>query len=66
MAFFAVCKQQILIFIFRLDNSNLLYALTSHPVKIGTVRETFAVNFASVDSWVLILRAPSQINVKIV
>ena len=27
-----------------LDNSNLLYALASHPVKIGTVRETFAVN----------------------
>lgn len=27
-----------------LDNPNLLYALASHPVKIGTVRETFVVN----------------------
>lgn len=33
--------------------------------KLVLVRETFAVNLASVDSWVLILRAPSQINVKI-
>ncbi len=27
-----------------LDNPNLLYALASHPVKIGTARETFVVN----------------------
>lgn len=27
-----------------LDNPNLLYALASHPVKIGTAREVFAVN----------------------
>lgn len=27
-----------------MDNSNMLYALASQPVNIGTVRETFAVN----------------------
>lgn len=27
-----------------LDNPNMIYALASNPVKIGTVRETFAVN----------------------
>lgn len=27
-----------------LDNPNLLYALASHPVKVGTARETFVVN----------------------
>ena len=32
-----------------LDNPNLLYALASHPVKIGTARETFVVNQLSCD-----------------
>ena len=32
-----------------LDNPNLLYALASHPVKIGTARETFVVNHLSCD-----------------
>lgn len=32
-----------------MGNPNLLYALTSHPVKIGTVRETFVVNQLSCD-----------------
>ena len=27
-----------------MDNSNMLYAMASQPVNIGTVRETFAVN----------------------
>lgn len=27
-----------------LENPNMIYALASNPVKIGTVRETFAVN----------------------
>lgn len=27
-----------------MDNSNMLYALASQPVNVGTVRETFAVN----------------------
>ena len=31
------------------DNPNLLYALASHPVKIGTARETFVVNQLSCD-----------------
>ena len=33
-----------------LDNPNLLYALASHPVKIGTARETFVVNQLSCDN----------------
>ena len=32
-----------------LDNPNLLYAFASHPVKIGTARETFVVNQLSCD-----------------
>ena len=32
-----------------LDNPNLLYALASHPVKIGTARGTFVVNQLSCD-----------------
>lgn len=32
-----------------LDNPNLLYALASNPVKIGTARETFVVNQLSCD-----------------
>ena len=32
-----------------LDNPNLFYALASHPVKIGTARETFVVNQLSCD-----------------
>ena len=32
-----------------LDNPNLWYALASHPVKIGTARETFVVNQLSCD-----------------
>ena len=32
-----------------MDNPNLLYALASHPVKIGTARETFVVNQLACD-----------------